>query len=224
MPSVGRGDAVTLPCIVLIGGPPYVGKSAVARCIASRYAYACVSTDDLAKAVGSTYCALGHADIDPMAGMDWRDYFAKTPVGVLLDHDAASRQRVWPAIDGVVRAHAVRGDPVVLEGYALWPEPVAAAGFAATGAVWLAGSGPLLESRIRSKPAFRRGAPDEEALIRNLVRRSSRHAEHMLASAARCGATVIRPVVGQSVGDVADLCVSALAIQPDSATGSAAGR
>jgi hypothetical protein len=96
-------DMMPIPRVVLIGGPPCVGKSAAARCIAARYEYGCISTDDIAKAVGSVCSALTGKDLDPMAGMDWRAYFTETPVDVLLDHDAASRERIWPAIDRIVR-------------------------------------------------------------------------------------------------------------------------
>lgn len=123
---------MTIPRVVLVGGPPYVGKSAVARCIAARYEYGCISTDDIAKAVGSVYSALGQNEIDPMAGMDWREYFTTTPVGELLGHDAAPRKQLWPAIDRIVRAHATWDDPLAVEGYALWPEQVMAAGYTAT--------------------------------------------------------------------------------------------
>jgi 2-phosphoglycerate kinase len=204
---------MTLPSVVLIGGPPCVGKSTVARCIAARYQYGCISTDDIAKAVRSVCRALARREPDPMAGMDWRAYFATTPVDVLLEHDAASRAQIWPAIDGIVRAHVTRDDPLVMEGYALWPEQVMAAGFTATGAVWLTGSDRLLESRIRSNPEFYRGAADEDALIRNFMRRSSRHSEQMLASAAACGAAVVTVLPGHTVDEIADRCVSALAVR-----------
>jgi hypothetical protein len=201
---------MTIPRVVLIGGAPYVGKSTVARCIAARYEYGCIATDDIAKAVRTVYSALTRNSSDPMAGWDWRDYFATTPVDVLLEHDAASRGRIWPAIDRIVRAHSTWDDPLVMEGYALWPEQVIAAGFTATGAVWLTCDDLLLESRIRSNPDFYRGAADEEALIGNFKRRSSRYNELMLKSAAGCSATVITVLPGQSVKVIADLCVRAL--------------
>ena len=203
-------DTVTLPRVVLIGGPPCVGKSAVARCIAARYEYGCISTDDIAKAAGAVYSALTGKEHDPMASMDWRAYFTETPADVLLDHDLASRERIWPAIDRIVRTHAGWGDPLVMEGYALWPEQVMGAGFTNTGAVWLSGDDRLLESRIRSNPGFYRGAADEEALICSFMRRSSRYNERMVASAAECGAAVIRVLPGQTVNQIADLCVLAL--------------
>jgi 2-phosphoglycerate kinase len=204
---------MTLPRVVLIGGPPYVGKSAVARCIAARHDYGCIATDDIGKAVRAVQGALARQSPDPMSGRDWREYFAATPVSVLLEHDAVSRKRLWPAIDRIVRAHASWDDPIVIEGYALWPEQVMAAGFTATGAVWLTGGDRLLASRVRSNPAFYAGAADEEALIGNFVRRSSRYGELMCQSALRCGASVIAVLPDQPVDEIADRCVVALVRQ-----------
>ncbi len=198
---------MTIPRVVLIGGAPFIGKSAAARCIAARYEYGCISIDDIAKAVGSVTSDF----TDPMNGMDWRDYFTRTSVDILLDHATKSRKRLWPAIDKIVRTHSTWGDPLLMEGYALWPEQVMAAGFTATGAVWLTCDEDLLESRIRSLPDFYQGAVDEEALITNFLRRSSRFNELIIESAVECRATVITVGTGYSVDDVADLCVSALA-------------
>ena len=156
------------------------------------------------------YSTLTGNRLDPMDGMDWREYFATTPVDLLLDHAAASRKRLWPAIRKIVRTHSTWDDPLVMEGYALWPEQVLAAGFTDTGALWLTGDDLLLESRIRSNPSFYHGATDEEALIRNFLRRSSQYNELMLKSAAESSATVIAVATGQSIKDIADLCVSAL--------------
>jgi 2-phosphoglycerate kinase len=199
-----------IPKVVLIGGAPCVGKSAVARCLAARYQYGCISTDDIGTAIGAYCSTVGLNEFDPMSGIDWRDYFANTPVDLLLDHAVESRKRIWPAIEKIVRAHSTWGDPLVMEGYALWPERVMTAGFAATGAVWLACDDLLLESRIRSNPEFYRGAADEEALVRNFVKRSSRYNELMLKSALEFNAAVVVAGSGHSVEDIADMCTVAL--------------
>lgn len=195
---------MTIPRVVLIGGAPYVGKSAVARCIAARYAYGCISTDDIGKAIGAV------TNVPTSDNMDWRDYFAGTPVDLLLADAAKSRKRLWAAIDKIVRTHSTWDDPLVMEGYALWPEQVITAGFTATGAVWLACDDLVLESRIRSHSDFYRGAVDEEALISNFLKRSSWYNALMLKSAAECSATVITFDFCHTVEDIADMCVSAL--------------
>jgi len=67
---------------------------------------------------------------------------------------------------------------------------------------------------MHSPSDFYRGAADEEALIHNFMRRSSRYNERMLAAAAACGAALIRVLPGQPVNEIADRCVSALTRQP----------
>ena len=201
---------MVVPKVVLIGGAPFVGKSETARCIAARYGYGCIPADDIGKAVGAVTSAEAFPEIHSMDHLDWRDYFTTTPVDVLLEHAARSRERLWPAFDKIIRTHSTWGHPLVLEGYTLWPETVVAARFTASGAIWLACDDLLYESRVRSQPDFYRGAADEEAMIRNVVRRSSRYTELMAASAAEWGATVISVEARHTVDDVADLCVAAL--------------
>jgi 2-phosphoglycerate kinase len=202
---------MTVPRVVLIGGPPFVGKSAVARCVAARYGYGCISTDDIGKAVRAVTTILTHPGLYTVDDINYQEYFTVTSVDALIDQARRSHEIIWPALEKIVRTHATWGDPLVMEGYALWPERVMAADFASTGAIWLACDDQLLEARIRSQTSFYRGASDEEALIANVLRRSGRYNELMVESAMEYGATVISVEIAHSIEDVADLCVSALA-------------
>jgi 2-phosphoglycerate kinase len=202
---------MAVPKVVLIGGPPFVGKSAAARCVAARYEYGCISTDDIARAVGAVTTVQTHPGLHTVNATDYREYFTVTSVDALIDHAKRSHEIIWPAMEKIVRTHSTWGDPLVMEGYALWPERVMTADFAETGALWITCDDQLLEVRIRSQTDFYRGASDEEALIANVLRRSSRYNELMIESAVECRATVISVGTGHSVDDVADLCVSALA-------------
>jgi 2-phosphoglycerate kinase len=207
----GYQRLMTIPKVVLIGGPPFVGKSAAARCFASRYGYGCISSDDIGKAIGVVTTVQTHPGLHTVDDTDYQEYFTVTSVDALIDHARRSHGIIWPALEKIIRTHSTWGDPLVMEGYALWPEQVMATDFASTGAVWLACDDQLLEARIRSQTSFYRGASDEEALIANFLRRSSRYNELMVESAMEYGATVISVEIGHSVEDVADLCVSALA-------------
>ena len=66
---------MNLPKVVLIGGPPFVGKSAVARRFAARYGYGCISTDDIGKAIGAVTTVETHPELHTMDDTDYRDYF-----------------------------------------------------------------------------------------------------------------------------------------------------
>ena len=82
-----------------------------------------------------------------------------------------------PSVGKIVRTHSTWGDPLVMEGYALWPERVMVADFASTGTVWLSCDDQLLEARNSSQTSFYGGALDEEALIANVLRGSNRYNE-----------------------------------------------
>jgi 2-phosphoglycerate kinase len=201
---------MAVPKVVLIGGPPAVGKSAVARYIAARYQYNCITTDDIGKAVRAVTTVQTHPTLHAFNDIDYQEYFTGTSVETLINHARQSHDIIWPALEMIIRTHSTWGDPLVLEGYALWPEKVMAAGFSSTGAVWLTCDDGLLEARIRSQVSFYQGASDEEALITNFLRRSSRYNQLMVESAMQCDAKVIRVQFSYSVEDVADQCVSAL--------------
>ena len=201
---------MAIPKVVLIGGPPFVGKSATACYIAARYRYACIPTDDIGKALGVVTTVQTHPGLHTLDDMDYQDYFTVTSVDALIDHARRSHKIIWSALETIIRTHSTWGDPLVMEGYALWPEWVMAAEFKATKALWLSCDNQLLEKRIRSQKDFYRGASDEEALITNVLRRSSRYNELMVESAMTCSATVINVEIGHSIEDVANLCVSAL--------------
>jgi len=197
-----------MPRVVLIGGAPFVGKSSVARCIAARFKYGCISTDDITRAVGAV-CP----ETDTIPAMDWRDYFTETPVELLIEHAAHTRRRIWPAVEKIVHTHAEWDAPLVMEGYGLWPESVMPAEFPNTGAVWLNCDERILEFRIRSDPGFYRGAENEEAFIQNFLLRSKLYNELMVQSANKCDAAVITLVSNHSVEDIADLCIAAIEVE-----------
>ena len=201
---------MAVPKVVLIGGPTSVGKSTVARCIAARYQYNCIPTDDIGKAIRAVTTVQTHPALHAFKDKDYQEYFATISVDLLINHARQSHEIIWPALEMIIRTHATWGDPLVLEGYALWPDWVLAADFTSTGAVWLTFDDDLLEARIRSQASFYEGASDEQALIVNFLRRSSRFNQLMVESALECGAAVIRVKLGHSVEDVADRCVVAL--------------
>ena len=201
---------MVIPKVVLIGGSPFAGKSATARCLAARYGYCCIPTDDIGQAIGAVTTARTHPELHLADDSNYQEYFTVTSFEDLIDHSRQAHGIIWPALEKIVQTHSAWGAPLVMEGYALWPERVKAAQFSSTGAVWLACDDQLLETRIRSDTSFYQGAADEEALIENVLRRSSRYNELMVASAVQCGSILIDVEAGHSVDDVADLCVSAL--------------
>ena len=204
---------MSIPKVVLIGGPPFVGKSSVARCLAARYQYGCISTDDIGKALGIITTAQTHPELHMADHTNYQEYFSLTPVEILIEYIKRSHEFIWPALEKIIQTHSSWGDPLVMEGYALWPEKVMAAKFSSTGSLWLTCDDRLLEARIRSQEDFYRGATDENALITNVMKRSSRYNALMLESAEKWRANVIHVRAAHSVEDVVDLCVSVLELE-----------
>ena len=193
--------------VFLIGGPPFVGKSSVAHCIAGRYKCSCICTDDIVKAIRAVTTVQTHPGLHSVDDADYQDYFTKTPVETLIEHSRRSHEIIWPGLEKIIRTHSTWDSPLVMEGYALWPEQVMAADFVSTKAVWLTCDDQLFETRIRAQSSFFRGAADKEGLLTNMLRRSSRYNELMIASVVACGAILIRVEVELSIEDVVDMCM-----------------
>ncbi|MBT3994823.1 MAG: hypothetical protein HOF01_03400 [Chloroflexi bacterium] len=113
------------PKVLVIGGPPMVGKSSVARSIASRLGYGCTSTDDIGLAIKTVTTADTHPRSHAMDGVDYRDYYTTRSVEQLLADGMGMHEEMWPGIEASIRSHADWGLPIVYEGWAMWPERVA---------------------------------------------------------------------------------------------------
>ena len=59
--------------VILIGGSPMSGKSTIALKLAQRLNYPCIPADDIGEALQTV------ADIDPMRGMHYHEYYINTP-------------------------------------------------------------------------------------------------------------------------------------------------
>ena len=98
---------------IIIGGAPMIGKSTIAIELASRYKFACLSTDDIGE---SLRAQIDTEVINPMKGYHFQEYYiAKTEDQLIID---AEKQHLanWPSIFAVLRAHLDFGKPIVFEG------------------------------------------------------------------------------------------------------------
>ena len=120
-------------------------------------------------------------------------------------------EEVWPAIEAIVRAHAEWGDPVIIEGWALCPERVAAIGYDNVSAIWLTADEGFLESQTRAATGFYRGASDEESMIRKFVGRSVRYNELIVSATNDLGLVTVRVDAGISVDELAEQCIQRVA-------------
>ncbi|MGO8671727.1 MAG: hypothetical protein ACLQVD_10230 [Capsulimonadaceae bacterium] len=197
--------------VILIGGAPMVGKSTLARKLAGRFAYGCVSTDDLGQAIHAVTTAQSHPALHAMDGADYREYYITHSVDDLIADAELLHATLWPGIARVITAHATWGDPLVIEGWALYPSPVAKLALPNIGSLWLVADDDVLEARTRSAVDFYSGASDEEAMIQNFVARSKWYNRLIAQQATDLGLHIIRSSDSLSVDELILDCVSRIA-------------
>jgi 2-phosphoglycerate kinase len=171
------------PRVILIGGAPLTGKSTVARMLAAKLEYACISTDDIAAALRAATSPQSHPALHFMAGEDYREYYISRSPEQLIAEAEQYHAALWPALAQVIKNHLTWAGPAVIEGWALRPEDIA--GYKELASCWLIAPRELLESRLRAEVDFYRGASDEEKMIRHFLARSMRYNEIIRAAAAR---------------------------------------
>ena len=155
--------------VILIGGSPRVGKSTAAALLASKLLRPCISTDDIGLALQSVL------DINPMKGYPYPDYYALRTQRQLIDDIIAYHKKVEPAIARLVEEHAAWGSPLVMEGWALYPELVRRVENDQVFSVWLIAEPGLFESRMRKNSSFLDHAKDPEKVADGYLHRSEWH-------------------------------------------------
>lgn len=61
--------------MILIGGPPMIGKTTIARRLAARLDYGTMSTDDLGQSIRAVTTPDSHPNLHLMSGIDYREYY-----------------------------------------------------------------------------------------------------------------------------------------------------
>ncbi|MFR9757116.1 hypothetical protein [Streptomyces sp. TR06-5] len=166
---------------VLIGGTSHTGKSTIARLVADRLGFVCLSTDSLARHPGRPWRTRGR-EVPPHVAEHYGSLTVDQLIASVLEH----YERLGPLIAERVRHHAVgdAGEDLVLEGSALLPGTVAGLGLPGTAAVWLTADASVLRSRIRLSSG-RAGATDaERTLIDAFLSRTLRYQEQVLGTPA----------------------------------------
>ena len=161
------GDKQNYPKVILIGGAPFSGKTTIARKIASMLDYSCISTDDIGSAIEAIV-----PEYFPKIGFDYREYYIKHTVSELIEHAEKQHKKLWPAIENVIKNHALWGDPIVVEGWALHPENVLNLEYDNVKSIWLLADENLLEERVKKDKDFYSGASDEGKMITHYLQRS----------------------------------------------------
>ena len=158
----------------MIGGSPRVGKSTAAALLASKLVRPCISTDDIGEALQSVL------DIGPMKGYPYPDYYAMRTKQELIDDIIVYHKKVEPAIARLVEVHSRWGSPIIMEGWALYPELVRRIENAQVFSVWLIAEPGLFERRMRRNSAFLDNATEPGKVKEGYLHRSEWHNQTLL--------------------------------------------
>jgi len=198
------------PKLILIGGAPCIGKTTVSRLVASRLNYACLSTDDLLKAITSVTTPKTHPSFHFMAGWTTQEYYVHHTADELIFHTLERFKTFRSAIEGVIKSHIAREIPIVIEGWGLWPEEIKNLNLSNVGMVWLVADEALLEQRTRNITPLYKGASDEEKMIQNYVGRSIWYNSQTIEAVARLGIQSIKVSEKLSAEDLSDALLNVL--------------
>jgi 2-phosphoglycerate kinase len=171
--------------VLLIGGTSHTGKSTLARTLAARLGWSCLTTDTLARHPGRPWQASPQ-----MVPQHVAEHYRTLPVDELVaDVLRHYRQNIWPLVEAIVAARAadLTTDRLVLEGSAILPECVVNLPYRNTAAVWLTASREFLAQRIYAGSRYASKTIPEKALIDKFVQRTWQFNDLMVEEVKRLG-------------------------------------
>ncbi len=133
--------------VLLIGGSPMIGKSTVARRMASQYEIQSLSTDDIGEMLQTV------VDINPMKGMDYLKYYENVDVKQQIEDLKQYHRSMESAIIKMIDIHSKWGSSMIIEGYAVYPH-LLNANTENVEAIYLLANDALLLSRLNKSKAF----------------------------------------------------------------------
>jgi 2-phosphoglycerate kinase len=198
--------------VIFIGGAPMIGKTTVAREIACRLQYDCISTDDIGAAIASVTNPASHPAFHYMGNRDFREYYIASQPNDLIRDINRQHEALWPALLSLFQNHSTWASAAIIEGWALRPEYVARLSGDISGLFLLADAA-LIEARIRSSE-FSRGASDEEMMIQRYLERSLWYNTRIREQIADLGLKSVSISVNKTPSEIVSACLEELRKQP----------
>lgn len=197
--------------VVLIGGTSNVGKSTLAREVATRLGFACRSTDGLARHPGRPW-RTPEWEVPAHVAEHYRSLAVDELITSVLDHYG----RLWPRIEALITTHAAEnsdGPGLVLEGSALWPVHVAGLDVPGTAAVWLTADDAVLRARVHVAGNYQGATAGEQLLMEKFLARTERYQALMVEAVDRLGLERIDSGDGRGVAELVDSVLAAVDAQ-----------
>jgi 2-phosphoglycerate kinase len=173
--------------VILIGGSSNVGKSTLAKSLADKLGWRCISTDSLARHPGRPWSAR------PEFREHVAEHYLSLSVEELMEDVLRHYKGMQPNIRSLISAHAAddSASRLIMEGSALWPEFIAALKVNNAAAIWLTASNRLFEKRIYDASHMGTATATEKKAIQKFLARTLRYNEQMMEIVNRLGLTSI---------------------------------
>jgi 2-phosphoglycerate kinase len=207
--TASSAPASRAPRVLLIGGSSHCGKTTLARHVAERLRWTHVRTDKLARHPGRPW-----SNPPETVPPDVAEHYKTLSVPELLDDVLQHyKTNVWPRIEALARAAAPAGDPVIIEGSAVWPESVATLSSPNVAAVFLTASEATFTRRIHQGSRYDARAPDEKHLIDRFLQRTVAFDRSMTRAARRLRLPLLDVDPLPTSDALADRCLSLAGIR-----------
>ena len=171
--------AVRTVTVVLIGGTSHVGKSTLARALATSLGFRHESTDRLARHPGRPWTT---------TRPDVQEHYARLSVDELTTLQLEHYERMWPLVERQVRdALGPGGEGLVLDGSGVLPHRVALLPPDRVAAVWLTAAPTVLRNRIHAGSRIEERPDDERRAAQKFLGRTELYQSRLLADLERAG-------------------------------------
>lgn len=160
------------PKVILIGGCPGAGKTALGSALAARLDFASLTVDDLLISAKAVTSETSHPDLHVMNKPHYVEYFTDTPVDHLIRDAELQHAAILPAVEQTIRNHASWGTPIVIDGWHFWPDWVNSLNLDAISAHWLVIEPGVLEARERNNVEFFSSSANPQQMLNRFLGRS----------------------------------------------------
>lgn len=187
----------------MIGGPPGAGKTTLGVALAGRLGVGSISVDDLNLATQAVTTPETHPGLHVMRRKPSLEYFTTSTPAELQADATQQHEAVWPMVERVVRAHALRGPSIVIDGWYFRPEWVAKLPLPNVWSGWIVPTEAVLREREERLPWYQEST-DPDRMIANFLSRSFWYRGLVEEQAGRHGLTILEQPGNVSVDQMCE--------------------
>ena len=194
---------------ILIGGSSHVGKTTVAKSLATTLGWTHLSTDSLARHPGRPWRPAPQKVPDHVA----QHYLTLSVDELIQDVLHHYKANVWPKVEFIVASqfNTPSSNGIILEGSAIWPDFAINLDPKTIKALWLTADETTFRNRIHTESSYNTKTPREHRMIDKFLDRTLAYNERMVKAIKRHALPLIH-VHDAKATDLAKRCLSTLGI------------